>query len=167
MPDFETGKLLMTNWGRDELQRGLLLAEVQLDAQLAEAGVSRAVAADLRLLMQRFALERRNLERAVRNLVLKQEDRRVSVKGFTLSKTYCILHAASACYYMWLFNRSDLNDAFVSGEYLVLCLSRLLKMLFPQEEVVSPAAYEAKVSADLLQLLQANRLFSIFSIQLG
>jgi alkylation response protein AidB-like acyl-CoA dehydrogenase len=163
MPDFDPGKLLMTNRGRDELQRGLLLAEEQLDAQLEGAGVPRTVATDLRLLIQRFAHERRNLERVVRGLVLKQEDMRVSVKGFALSKTYCILHAAAACYYIWLFNRSSLNDAFASGEWLVLCLSRLLKMLFPQEEVLSLAAYEAKVpmkssSRELNKFIRADQL---------
>lgn len=167
MPDFDPGKLLMTNRGRDELQLGFFIAEERLDAQLEGTGIPHVVATDLHFLIQRFAHERRNLEKVVRGLALKQEDMRVSVKGFTLSKTYCILHAAAVCYYMWLFNRSSLNDAFTSGEWLVLCLSRLLKMLSPQEEVLSLAAYETKASTDLVQFLHENRLFSLFPIQLG
>ena len=166
-PDFDTGKFVLTNRGRDELQSGLLLTAKHLDSQLEGREVPRRVAEDLCVLIRRFAQERQRLDRMAHDLVLKQEDLRSSVEGLALSKTYCILHAASACYHMWLFNRSLIDEAFASGEWLVLCLNRLFKMLSPREELIAPAVYGEKLSALLLQLSQENRLFGIFPVRLA
>jgi len=166
-PDFDTNGLVLSNRGHDDLQSGLVLAANCLDAQLEGRDVPRRVAEDLGIFLRRFAQERQRLDLMVGDLASKKVEVRSAVEGFALSKTYCILHAASACYHLWLFNTSLLDEPFVSGEWLVLCLNRLFKMLFPQEELIAHAAYDENLSDLLVQLWQENRLFGIFPVQLA
>lgn len=167
LPEFSTEKLTMINRGHDYLHTGLLLAAKQCDLQIGFDDISASFKADLKLLVQRFAQERQIVDQAVRELAARQEDIHTSPEGFALARRHCILHAASACYYMWLFNRSSLDDDFASGAWLVLCLIRLFKQLFPTENPVSPGAYSERVTATLLRLFQENRMFGITPIQLA
>jgi alkylation response protein AidB-like acyl-CoA dehydrogenase len=166
LPEFDGEKLVLTNRGRDDLQLSLLLVAEQYNIQPGD-GDDEAFASDLKLLMHRFIQERQTLDQAVRNLVAGQGDISVSVEGFELAKMHCILHAASACYYMWLHNRSTLDDRFASGDWLVLCLIRLLKMLSPRENLISPVPYVERVATAMVRLLQEGRMFSIVPIQLA
>src|SRR5205085_12470988 len=100
----------------------------------------------------RFVQERQMLDQAVRSLVAEQGDISVSVEGFELAKIHSILHAASACYYMWFHNRSTLENLFAANDWLVLCLIRLLKMLYPREDLVSPAPYAERAAATRVEL---------------
>src|SRR5207245_11332709 len=125
------------------------------------------VAADLQKLLHLFAQERQHLDYAVRDLVARQSDIRTSGEGFELAKIHCVLHAATACYYMWAFNRLHLDQAFASGEWLVLCLARLLKTISPQKTVVLSHAYDDHALTIMKQLLQENRLFAIIPMQLA
>ena len=68
---------------------------------------------------------------------------------------------------MWLHNRSTLDDPFASDDWLVLCLIRLLKILYPREDLISPVPYVERVAATMVQLLQERRMFSIVPIQLA
>lgn len=162
---FDPEKLTLTNHGRDDLRTGLLLAAEQCDT-LAHAHVEApSFKADLKVLLRRFAQERQALDQAVRDLVAQQGDIHVSVEGFDLAMRHCVLHAASACYYMWLCNRSTLEEEFAAGDWLILCLVRLLKILYPSEKLVSPLPYIERVTQLLLQLLQTDRMFGIDPIQ--
>lgn len=165
LPEFDLDKLALTNRGRDDLRFGLLCAAEQFDVQSDSGIESPSVEADIRLLLRRFAQERNILDQAVRDLVAKQGDIHVSVEGFELAAIHCILHAASACYHMWLFNKSTLEEGLASGDWLVLCLIKLLKLLYPREELVSPLRYSERVAQTLLQLLQRNRMFGMVPIQ--
>jgi hypothetical protein len=68
---------------------------------------------------------------------------------------------------MWFHNRSTLEKQFASNDWLMLCLIRLLKMLYPRENLVSPAPYVEQVAATMVQLLQEGRMFSIVPFQLA
>ncbi|TMC19751.1 MAG: hypothetical protein E6J34_14695 [Chloroflexi bacterium] len=166
LPAFDGEKLMLTNRGRDDLQLGLYLVVEQYNIQPGD-GDHESFASDLKLLMHRFVQERRVLDQAVRDLVAEQGDISVSMEGFELARTHCILHAASACYFMWLHNRSTLDDRFASGNWLVLCLIRLLKMLSPRENLISPTPYVERAVPTMVQLLQEGRMFSIVPIQLA
>lgn len=167
LPEFDGDKLVLRNHGHDDLRIGLLVAAEQLDGQVGESEECSPVKGDLRLLLSRLAQERRAIDQAVRALMIRQGDIHLSAEGFELAKTHCILHAASACYYIWLFNRTALGRDFAAGHWLILCLIRLLKMLFPREELVSPAPYAEQVVTTMLRLLHEERMFSIASIQLA
>ncbi len=166
LPAFNGEKLVLTNRGQDDLQLGLHLVAEQYNGQPRD-GDDESFASDLNLLLHRFAQERQALDQAVRDLVAEQGDISVSVEGFELAKTHCILHAASACYFMWHHNRSTLDDQFASGHWLVLCLIRLLKMLSPREHLIAPAPYVERVATIMVQLFQEERMFSIIPIKLG
>jgi hypothetical protein len=166
LPEFDGEKLMLTNRGRDDLRLGLLLAAEQYDIQSGDDD-SQTFVLDLKLLRSRLVQERQALDQEIRDLVANQGDISVSAEGFELAKRHCILHAASACYHMWLHNRSTLGDLFVSGNWLILCLSRLLKMFYPCEDLISSAPYVEQVAATMEQFLQEGRMFSIVPIQLA
>lgn len=165
LPEFDLDKLALTNRGRDDLRLGLLQAVEQFEAHFGADHETTAAEKDLKLLLRRFVQERQKLDQAVRDLVAQQGDIHISVEGFELATTHCILHAASACYYMWLFNRTTLEEGLAAGDWLVLCLVRLLKLLYPREELVSSQPYAERVTQTLLQLLQQDRMFGIAPIQ--
>jgi alkylation response protein AidB-like acyl-CoA dehydrogenase len=166
LPEFDGEKLMLSNRGRDDLQSGLYLVAEQYNRQPGD-GDDTSFSSDLKLLMSRFVQERQTLDQAVRDLVAEQGDISISVEGFELAKIHCILHAASACYYMWFHNRSTLENLFASDDWLVLCLIRLLKMLYPREDLVSPTPYVERVAATMVQFLQEDRMFSIVPFQLA
>jgi alkylation response protein AidB-like acyl-CoA dehydrogenase len=166
LPEFDVEKLVLTNRGRDDLQLGLLLVTEQYKRQPGD-GDDKSLESDIKLLMRRFVQERQTLDQAVRDLVAAQGDMSISTEGFELARIHCILHAASACYYMWLYNRSTLDDQFASGNWLVLCLIRLLKMLSPRDNLISPVPYVERVAATMVRLLQEGRMFSIVPIRLA
>ena len=166
LPKFDGEKLVLTNRGQDDLQLGLLLVTEQYKRQPGD-GDDKSLESDIELLMRRFVQERQTLDQAVRDLVAAQGDMSISTEGFELARIHCILHAASACYYMWLYNRSTLDDQFASGHWLVLCLIRLLKMLSPRDNLISPVPYVERVAATMVRLLQEGRMFSIVPIRLA
>jgi Acyl-CoA dehydrogenase, C-terminal domain len=53
----------------------------------------------------------------------------LSVQAQADAVTHCVLHAISSCVWMWLCNRTQLGGQFASGEWLVLCVQRLLRRL--------------------------------------
>lgn len=165
LPEFDVEKLVLRIRGHDDLRLGLLVAATQFDEQFEYDEENPALKDDLKLLLKRFAQERKAVDQAIRELVARQGDIHITTEGFELAKLHCILHAASACYYLWLFNRSVLQSDFARGDWLVLCLIRLLKLLFPREEMVSSAPYSEQVLSTFLQQFHANRMFSVAPLQ--
>jgi alkylation response protein AidB-like acyl-CoA dehydrogenase len=167
LPAFEADRLTLSSHGYDYLQVGLLVSEEYFEEQARTRGLSGSLLCDLTRLMQRLARERRALDQVVRDLVGRGEDLRTSAEGFALARRHCVLHAASACYYLWLWNRSTLNAALAPDAWLLLCLIRLLKHLFPCEDVVCATPYVQQMSATLLQLAREQRLFGLTPVQLA
>lgn len=163
LPEFQTERLVLSNHGLDDLQIGLLLAG---ESSWGEAEMQ-AVKEPIATLMQRFARERRIVDQEVCDLVAGQGDMHFSTAAFNLAIRHCVLHAASACYYVWLFNRTTLNNELAPDDWLVLCLSRLLKILFPGETLLSPAPYVERAARALEHYLQEDRLFSLMPVHLA
>lgn len=163
-PEFDPDRLALTNRGRDDLQPGLALAAEHLEGQ---RGLPAELVRDLGLLLRRLAHSQQQLDQEVCALLAEQADLRLSAQAFALCKVRCLLHAATACYYLWCFNRHLLDADFASGAWLVLCLDRLANMVSPQKDLLVCAAYREKVTAAMVGRLEQNRLFSIFPVQLA
>jgi alkylation response protein AidB-like acyl-CoA dehydrogenase len=163
LPEFDPGKLALTNRGRDALQAGLLLAAEYVEGQ----DLSPEVARDLGLLLRHFAGLQRQQDQAVCALLGEQADLRVSAEASELSKEFCLCHTAAACFYLWVYNRHLLAADFASGEWLVLCLHRLAKQIAPQRDLLSLAVYREHVAVSMLGRLEKNCLFSLFPVQLA
>ena len=85
---------------------------------------------------------------------------------FEIAQKYSTLHAAACCLHMWLYNRHLLGEFFGQGEWLVLCLHRLLRSLRPLPYFIS-RDYLENAAQELLKLYKAEQLFSIVPIQLA
>jgi len=83
-----------------------------------------------------------------------------SAELYEMSKRYCALHAAAACAHMWIHNRTNLDEFFAKGEWLALCLAKLLTTFDPSR-VLSPSPHVASVARELEKLYRENKLFSL------
>ncbi len=89
-----------------------------------------------------------------------------SFESFEAAKDYCRIHAATACILMWLHNRDRLGAFFAQGQWLVLCVDRLLAQVGGQRPAVPGDYYEA-MAGELLALHRAEKMFSIVPFQLA
>ncbi|MEH2009476.1 acyl-CoA dehydrogenase [Nostoc sp.] len=85
---------------------------------------------------------------------------------YDIARQYNTLYAAAACLYMWLYNRKLLGNFFAQGEWLILCLDRLITPLVHLQHSL-PDYYRENTTQELLKLYQQNKLFSIIPIQLA
>jgi hypothetical protein len=83
---------------------------------------------------------------------------------FDLARRYAGLHAAACCIELWIHNASSGDEFFARGDWLVLCLARLLG----EQTRQSPALREVadRVLDRLCALHREHRLFSLFPIEL-
>jgi len=167
LPVFAAERLTLSSRSCDHLQVGLLLAEEQFEDQVASRGISDALRSDLRCLIGRLAHERRRLDQMVCELVSNQQDLRTSPTGFTLARRHCVLHAAAACYYLWLWQGSTRDETPARDSWLLFCLIRLLKLLFPCEDLVDATPYAEEVTALFVQQAEDHHLFGILPFQLA
>ncbi len=85
---------------------------------------------------------------------------------FELAQQYCILQASAVCLHMWLHNRTQLGDFFAKGEWLALCLHRLI--IFLGQSLGSlPTTYRENAAQELKRLYEQDQLFSIVPLQLA
>jgi hypothetical protein len=89
-----------------------------------------------------------------------------SAELLSLAEDYSALHAAAACIQLWLHNRSHLGELFARGEWLVLCLSRVLSR-FPSARWGMPRSYRANLARELARLSEADESFSLIPLALG
>ncbi len=86
---------------------------------------------------------------------------------FELAKRYCVLQTAATCVFMWVYNRHHAPTAFFSsGEWVVLCLHRLLQSLLPAK-ALPPRLDDTAIADELLRLHRDGRLFSLIPFQLA
>lgn len=121
------GRLLqLTNEGRDEIgQRFEEISEEVLAA--ANAHAAPGVAAELKDLLSAIGALRARIEEGIR----ANEGDTSSVAALTRARRYCELHAMTSCMLTWLHNREVFGGAFEDGQWLVLCLQRLLQRAQP------------------------------------
>jgi hypothetical protein len=162
LPGLDLSKLQLFNAGEDDVLQGLEGSLTRIrnytDLQTAEAVAS--------LAGQLVAETRRN-ERLIADAIDKRDyEANKSPELFDLAKRYCAMHAAAACLHMWVYNRRDLGDFFANGEWLALCLRKLLREVRPSTTSV-PRPYVKNVSQQIARLYKEDRLFSILPIQLA
>jgi alkylation response protein AidB-like acyl-CoA dehydrogenase len=89
-----------------------------------------------------------------------------SVVMFKLAARTCALRAVLTCGFMWIYNRDELGSFFRDGDWLVLCLARVVD----PEGLDRDLLYQEQESriADTLRLYhEENRLFSLIPIHLA
>jgi hypothetical protein len=146
---------------------GLLLGKL---AVLKERGGARA---DASLLEQLIGLFGRVAEMAEaceteRSRIVMQVggEAEQSAEMFKLAARMCSVRAVLACGFMWLHNHDELGSFFGSGEWLVLCLARLVDPQGLDRDLVYQEQEEH--IADTLRLYhEEKRLFSLVPIQLA
>ncbi|WP_067456137.1 acyl-CoA dehydrogenase family protein [Actinomadura macra] len=121
------GRLLqLTNEGRDEVgQRFEAIADEVLTA--ANTHAAPGVAAELKDLLAGIGGMRTTLDEAIR----ASAGDTTSVAALGRARRYCELHAMVSCMLTWIHNRQEFGGPFAGGEWLVLCLQRLLQRVQP------------------------------------
>jgi alkylation response protein AidB-like acyl-CoA dehydrogenase len=167
LPDFDEKNLSLYNRGRDDVLQGLgisLEAVRTLSAQKQVAAETVALIASL----TKSVIDELNTQD---DIVLSQTPQEVatanrSPEHFELVRRYCALYAAAACLHMWLYNRERLGEFFSRGEWLVLCLDRLLRTFQP-DRTIRPRPYVANIAHEVLSRYTKDELFSIVPLQLA
>ncbi len=167
LPEFAAHRLALSNRGQDDVLQSMPIALEQLDALPASAAIQADVVAWIMPLAQEIVEQINEMDRNVQALI--QAGGRTVYKSpamFELAKRYCSLHAAATCLQMWLYNRRLLGDFFAKGEWLVLCLDRLLTIFRPNRNPV-PATFGAAALQEAIRLYGQNQAFSIVAFQLA
>jgi hypothetical protein len=89
-----------------------------------------------------------------------------SAEMFKLAARICALRAVLACGYMWLYNRDDLGSFLAAGDWLVLCLARVVDPEGLDRDLVY-GEQEARIADTLRFYHEEKRLFSLIPIQLA
>jgi alkylation response protein AidB-like acyl-CoA dehydrogenase len=165
LPTFAPAGLELTTRGRDDLLGGLeeavaLAHELRASDTLAAETLEAITSLSSQLLEESRALDRQLLARgsAYANAFGQQPEM------FELARRHCVLAGGAATLRMWLHNRERAGGFFAAGEWLALALQRLLAEVVPQPEL--PENFYEQVYAQLLELHEANRLFSIVPVPL-
>ncbi len=151
LPDFDPGRLALLNRGRDAVLQGL---------PEAEQGLARLPSSELvRELQARSGAISRSLEELRAELSARPARR--SWELLELSRRYGLLFTACAVLQLWLHNRQAVDEFFEKGEWVALCLHRLLAR--------TPARHplERAGEARMLELHRQNRLFSLLNFALA
>ncbi|MEW5856583.1 MAG: acyl-CoA dehydrogenase family protein [Cyanobacteriota bacterium] len=165
LPPCERAKFELFSRGCDDVLQGLEISLEHLYDLKTDSGV------DAEVLQKLITLTSTVLEE------LDAQDEFLASSGFEyghdqspelfeLAKKYCTLHAAAACVHMWVYNRKILGDFFAKGEWLAICLNRLLMTFRPSSGII-PSIYIENVAQELLKLDRENKMFSIVPLQLA
>lgn len=165
LPDAHLNKLEIFSQGRNDILQGLKFILKDLEALQALQEVDSQVLEKINQFTNSIfdLLEKQNQ-------ILKDlppaKGYKESPVIFDMARQYSTLYTAAACLHMWLYNRKLLGDFFAQGEWLILCLDRLLTPLVHLQYLL-PDSYRENTTQELLKLYQQNKLFSIIPIQLA
>ena len=165
LPPFEPELLTIFGRGADDPLQGLELALEQLQGLKTEPEVEEDV---LEQIMSLSAMVLEELDAHDQAIATSKFEfgHAQSPELFEIAKKYCTLHAAACCLHMWLYSRTELGPFFAKGEWLVLCLHRLLRTVRPLPYTINEA-YGENVAQELLKLYREDKLFSIVPFQLA
>ncbi|GMU54795.1 MAG: putative acyl-CoA dehydrogenase [Candidatus Xenobia bacterium] len=151
LPDFDPGRLALLNRGRDAVVQGLPQAERGL-ACLPSSELVRELQAQVGTIVR--ALEELEAE-------LAERPAKRSWELLELSRRYGLLYTACAVLQLWLHSRQAVNEFFEKGEWVALCLHRLLGK--------TPARHPLEFAGEarMLELYRDNRLFSLLDFALA
>ena len=163
LPEFAPQKLELFSRGADDVPQGLPLLIDDLKAMHGDGAPT--VLADVIQLAEVILAQLDAQDEMIAQSPFEHGHEQ-SYESFELAKHYCQLHAAAACIYMWRYNRQHLGEFFSQGEWLVLCVHRLLSSVGAPLKSV-PLEYYEHVFQELLRLDQADKMFSIIPFQLA
>ena len=170
LPPFTPAKLSLTTRGRNDVLNGIQFVPAQLQKLEGRSGIEPATLGEISDLVGRVTAEVGELQRRLRKLTAGQAGNGgaldKSPEIIELAKRYCFLNAAAACVQIWIYNREGLDEFFARGEWLVLCLGRLLKA-FDSRAAVTARPYAANVACELLRLYREHRMFSLVPFKLA
>ena len=164
VPTFEPEKLTLFGRGADDALQGLEIALGQLQGLKGEPDVDEQVLEHL-LELGGAVLEELNAHDALIASSKFEFGHAQSPELFEIAKKYCTLHAAASCLHMWIYNRQLLGGFFAQGEWLVLCLHKLVRTFKPMP--YCSQVYVENVAQELLKLHREDKLFSIVPFQLA
>ncbi|NEO57901.1 MAG: acyl-CoA dehydrogenase [Okeania sp. SIO3B5] len=162
-PTFEPEKLEIVGRGADDALQGLEIALEQLK-DLKTDNLNTKVLEQITTLTECVIEEVNAHDEQIANSAFEFGHDQ-SPELFEIAKNYCALHAAAACVHMWIYNREILGEFFAGGEWLVLCLNRLLQPFGHSQKVEQ--LYWEKVTQEMLKLYDENKVFSIVPFQLA
>ncbi|MGD8375185.1 MAG: acyl-CoA dehydrogenase [Acidobacteriota bacterium] len=94
-----------------------------------------------------------------------------SIRRSALAERYCLFVAAGACAGLWFHNRDRGGDYLARGDWLVLCLSRLVAKLEGTAQAVpipsGHAGAEDSVWEEMVDCVRGRRLFSLLRFPLA
>ena len=167
LPEFDPNQLEIYNRGRDYILQGVDIAQVDLDKLKTETDINAEVLQKIieltYIINQIINIQNKFLSQKNMNYMAKYSK---SAELFELAKSYCILHTSVACIQIWLHNRKTLGEFFAKGEWLVLCLTRLIEKLQPSLESAPESLWE-NVGNQLVKLYTENQMFSIVPFKLA
>lgn len=165
VPTFQPEKLSIFGRGGDDVMNGLEFALEQLKALKQDKTVKAEVLEKIITLSNMILEQRDKHDQIIANSKFEFGHDQ-SPELFEISKNYCILHAGVSSLLTWLYNRDNLDEFFLRGEWLVLGLHRLLRPICNLPYTISEE-YSENVAQELLKLYKNNQLFSIVPIQLA
>jgi alkylation response protein AidB-like acyl-CoA dehydrogenase len=163
LPDLDLRNLTLSNRGRDDVVQGIETSLARLDILCKD--VNTALLKDITDLTT-MMLEVLNLQENILKDIPTTKIYHEPPELFSLAKQYCVLHAAAACLHMWLYNRKHLGNFFAQGEWLVLCLHKLMMTFQPSLKPPSSADRD-NIAQELQRLYDEDRLFSIVPFELA
>jgi alkylation response protein AidB-like acyl-CoA dehydrogenase len=164
LPAFDGKKLELVNRGGDDVLQGLGLTLTHLrSSQLSN--VDPQVLDQITTMAEMVQTAVMALDQQVAEASF-QFGHDQSPEWFDLAKQYCTLHTAGSCLQMWIYSRDRLGSFFAQGEWLALCLRKLLLTCYPAD-ALPPRLDDTAIAQELLKLYQENRLFSIAPFQLA
>jgi alkylation response protein AidB-like acyl-CoA dehydrogenase len=153
-------RLQLTNEGHDEIGRRF---ETTADTLLSMARVfaSPEVVEDLTRLVSRIS----DLRTELLATVQENPDDTTSAAALRRAKRYCELHAMISCMLTWIHNRAHFGGSFASGEWLVLCLERLLERAYPDTPLSEQ--YLPSFESAMFRSFEEGRWFSLIELADG
>ncbi|MGZ6321167.1 MAG: acyl-CoA dehydrogenase family protein [Ktedonobacterales bacterium] len=168
LPPFDADRLSLEACGGDLLAGvGLLLRKLALLKERDGAKPSAVVLDQLIGLIGRV-VDMEGACEAERSRIQTQYglEAERSAEMLKLAARTCTLRAVLACGYMWLYNHDELNASFAAGDWLVLCLARVVDPQGLDRDLVYQEQ-EARIADTLRLYHEEKRLFSLIPIQLA
>ncbi|MBD2439003.1 acyl-CoA dehydrogenase family protein [Nostoc sp. FACHB-110] len=167
LPAFEPERLELFSRKRNDILQGMVVAINQLQSLQMKSEVNLEVITTLLSQANTILSEISTQQTVFKDMKRRYgRDLEKSPELFELAEKHCAVHTAAACLYMWLYNRKQLGEFFAQGEWLVLCLHKLMGLLHHSQQPL-PTSYRENVATELQKLYEQNQLFSIVPLKLA
>jgi hypothetical protein len=165
LPNFDPGHLTLFNHGHDDVLQGIDVSLVHLETLRDDPEIAPELLQAIIALTQDICMGLDAYVKIFKDLPLTKGYNEPPA-FFELAKQYCTLHAAATCVHMWLYNRRHVSEFFAKGEWLALCLHRLMRTFQPMREPLSCVHVDG-MAQELIRLYEDHRLFSIVPFRLA